>query len=93
MNILIGDIGNTITKVCLIEVKNLKKSFLNKDLVVIANNRLEYSKMNLSRQMSLLNKNGIIYDFWNFFKFNKFLNKNKSHYVSFGHHISINNEQ
>ena len=24
MNVLIGDIGNTITKICLVEIKNLK---------------------------------------------------------------------
>ena len=37
MNILIGDIGNTITKICLVKIENfkiLKKSYLNSNKIL-----------------------------------------------------------
>jgi len=46
MNILIGDIGNTITKVCLIEVKNLKlKKIVYFDSLQISSNRFLKKKL------------------------------------------------
>tara|TARA_B100000686_G_C16694093_1_gene919441 strand:- start:45 stop:821 length:777 start_codon:yes stop_codon:yes gene_type:complete len=46
MNILIGDIGNTITKVCLIEVKNLKlKKIVYFDSLHILSNRFLKKKL------------------------------------------------
>ncbi len=79
-------------KLDIIEVKNLKKSFYHMDLVVIANNNLEFRKINLSKEMLLLNKNALVYDFWNFYRSNRYVEKNKSNYVAFGNHISLKND-
>ena len=62
------------------------------DLVVIANNNLEFRKINLSKEMLLLNKNALVYDFWNFYRSNRYVEKNKSNYVAFGNHISLKND-
>ena len=56
MNIIIGDIGNTITKICLVESKNYKI----KKIVFFNSNKI-YSKKNLTSIFKKIIKNKKIY--------------------------------
>ena len=56
MNILIGDIGNTVTKVCLIEENNLKTK-----KIVHFNSKFILSKKYLTKNLKKIIKNSAIY--------------------------------
>lgn len=61
-------------------------AFKNKDLVIFANNHPSFKKIDFSKISKNLNKNSIVYDFWNNLK-NKDKNNLKSKYIQLGNHI------
>mgnify|MGYP001360558682 CR=1 FL=1 len=75
---------DTFEKYKLINLNKIDNSFYNKDLVIFANNNPKFHKLNLKKEMKLLNKNSLVYDFWNFFKKNYYYKYNNSNYISYG---------
>jgi UDP-N-acetyl-D-mannosaminuronic acid dehydrogenase len=61
-------------------------AFKNKDLVIFANNHPSFKKIDFYKISKNLNKNSIVYDFWNNLK-NKDKNNLKSKYIQLGNHI------
>ena len=60
MNYIVGDIGNTSTKICLF---NYKKEIINYDAIFIMNNHPQNIKNNFLN--SLTNNKIFIFDGWN----------------------------
>ena len=69
------------------KITKLKNSFNKKDIIIIANNNPNFKKLDLKKEMKLMNKNGLVYDYWNFFKINHYNKDNKTKYISYGSQI------
>jgi UDP-N-acetyl-D-mannosaminuronic acid dehydrogenase len=63
---------------------SLKNSFSGFDIIIIHNNRKSYSKINLNYYSRFMNKNGVIYDFWNNFNKKKLKLSNCVEYLALG---------
>jgi UDP-N-acetyl-D-mannosaminuronic acid dehydrogenase len=63
---------------------SLKNSFSGFDIIIIHNNRKSYSKINLNYYSRFMNKNGVIYDFWNNFNKKKLNLSNYVEYLALG---------
>jgi UDP-N-acetyl-D-mannosaminuronic acid dehydrogenase len=63
---------------------SLKNSFSGFDIIIIHNNRKSYSKINLNYYSRFMNKNGVIYDFWNNFNKKKLKLSNYVEYLALG---------
>jgi UDP-N-acetyl-D-mannosaminuronic acid dehydrogenase len=63
---------------------SLKNSFSGFDIIIIHNNRKSYSKINLNHYSRFMNKNGVIYDFWNNFNKKKLKLSNYVEYLALG---------
>lgn len=79
-----------IEKLGLKKTSSLTDSFRNKDLIVILNNHPVFSSMKINSLSKKLNKNALIYDFWNHFYGKKLNLSNNSVYLSLGSHFKAN---
>lgn len=68
-------------------VKNIIAAFKKKNLVVITNNHIQFSQMNIEKLASNMNSPGIIYDFWNHFSKKKMKLPQNIKYISLGRHF------
>jgi nucleotide sugar dehydrogenase len=62
----------------------LKQIFFKTDLIIFHNNNKKFSKFNLQSMSSFMNKNSLIYDFWNNFSSKNLRLKNNVSYAAFG---------
>ena len=65
--------------------KKIKDAFKNKDLLIFANNHPSFKKVDFFKISKHLNKNSIIYDFWNNLKNKRKISCN-SKYIQLGNH-------
>jgi UDP-N-acetyl-D-mannosaminuronic acid dehydrogenase len=75
---------------------DLPAAFRESDIVIILNNHLIYSSMQIEELTGLMKTPGIIYDFWNFYKSSDLHLKNGISYVALGSHglsqlLTVNN--
>ena len=61
-----------------------KQIFFKTDLIIFHNNNKKFSKFNLQSMSSFMNKNSLIYDFWNNFSSKNLRLKNNVSYAAFG---------
>lgn len=66
-------------------ISNIKACFENTNILLILNNNIIFSKMNLIKLSGFMSKNRIIYDCWNLHN-KKIKDRNKISYVSLGKH-------
>ena len=67
----------------------LKQIFFKTDLIIFHNNNKKFSKFNLQSMSSFMNKNSLIYDFWNSFSSKNLRLKNNVSYAAFGNLSNI----
>jgi len=67
-------------------VADLTSAFLDSDIVMILNNHSIYSSMPFEELTSLMKAPGIVYDFWNFYKFSDLHLKKGITYIALGSH-------
>ena len=67
----------------IIYVKRLFKSSYKKDIIIIHNNHKSFKSLKLDKFLSFMNKNGLIFDFWNSYSKRVYTKKNIN-YISLG---------
>ena len=66
--------------------KDLPAAFRESDIVIILNNHLIYSAIQIEELMGSMKTPGIVYDFWNFYKSSDLHLKNGISYIALGSH-------
>ena len=67
----------------IIHVKRLYKSSYKKDIIIIHNNHKSFKNLKLDKFLNFMNKNGLIFDFWNSYSKRVYTKKNIN-YISLG---------
>ncbi len=74
---------NDFKTVNIFYLNTIQSSFRKSDLVIFHNNHKKFSKINLKKNIKLMNARSLIYDFWSQFNF-KNNKKNETKYISLG---------
>lgn len=67
----------------IIHVKRLYKSSYKKDIIIIHNNHKSFKNLKLDKFLNFMNKNGLMFDFWNSYSKRVYTKKNIN-YISLG---------
>jgi len=66
-------------------LENIKNCFVNTNIILILNNNIKFSQLNLHKLSKLMSEEKIIYDCWNLYS-KKIIDRKKIPYNSFGNH-------
>lgn len=73
-----------IEEIDFIPISNIEKAFDKTDIIVFQNNHIFFQKLDLEKYVMLMNKNSLVYDFWNIFNKNELQLGKGVKYVSLG---------
>jgi len=66
-------------------LENIKNCFINTNIILILNNNIKFSQLNLNKLSKLMSEEKMIYDCWNLYSKKK-IDRKKIPYNSFGNH-------